>query len=66
MKIKDVTKSTVYYVTTDEDEFYEYVRHSAIGWGVVMGESEEPVYDCEELEDLFQASLKEEGKEKGK
>ncbi len=58
MIIKEVVKSTVFLVTTDEDVYNEYTRYSATNWTVRMGESDEPVYDCKELEDLFQVSHK--------
>lgn len=54
MKIKKITKSEIFHVVTDEAGYYEYIRHSATCWTRTMGESDEPVYDCEELEALFQ------------
>jgi len=54
MKIINATKSIVFYVETDENELNKYTRHSSENWTVTMGESDEPVYDCEELEKLFQ------------
>lgn len=54
MKIMDVGVSVepIYYVTTDEMEFNEY-RKQGDNWEVAMGESWEPVYRTEELDELF-------------
>jgi hypothetical protein len=49
-----ITQSTIFYVELDEDE---YTRHSATNWTTVMGESDEPVYDCAWLEKLFQKEM---------
>jgi len=54
MKIVNAEKSIVFYVETDEKELNRYTRHSSCSWTVIMGESDEPVYDCEDLEKLFQ------------
>ncbi len=54
MKIKRVSEIHSFTVVTDEDEHYEYTRYAADSWYVMMGESNEPVYNCEELERLFQ------------
>lgn len=53
MYITDVSKETIYYVQTDEDLHYFYTRHGPNHWTVRMGESDELVYDCKELEQLF-------------
>lgn len=52
-----VSKITAHVVDTDEAEFSHYTRYSATSWFVTMGESDEPVYDCEELEKAFQKFL---------
>lgn len=52
--IKGIEKSEIYYVTTDEEDYNEYIRYSASSWMVRIGESEEPMYDCDELEEEFQ------------
>lgn len=57
MRIIEVSKAVIFYVTTDSDELYEYKRYSADNWTVIMGESDEPVYDCEDLEEMFQKWL---------
>ena len=57
MKIEGITKAEIHFVTTDEEDYYEYTRYSATNWTVRMGESDEPVYDCEELESMFQRAL---------
>ena len=54
MKITEITKSTIHYVVTDEEDYCEYTRHSALNWTRVIGESDEPVYCCEGLESMFQ------------
>ena len=54
MRIKEVTKSTVFYVKTGGNEPRQYTRYSSDNWSVLMGESEEPVYECQELEEEFQ------------
>lgn len=57
MKIEEITKAEIHFVTTDEEDYYEYTRYSATNWTVRMGESDEPVYDCKELESMFQRAL---------
>lgn len=57
MKIEKIDKITIFYVTTDEEEYNEYKRYSSEHWTVSMGESDELVYDCEKLEELFQKEL---------
>ena len=59
MKIKDVTESVELSITTDEEDYNEYVRYSADKWYVWMGESLEPCYGCEEQEKVYQEYLKE-------
>lgn len=54
MTIKEVTKATIFYVETNEEYYNRYIRHGENSWTVAIGESDEPVYDCEELESLFQ------------
>ena len=58
MKILDVRESKSYNVETDEPELYLYTRYGSDNWYVRMGESDEPVYDCEEIEALFQEYIK--------
>ena len=55
MNIKSVTPQTVHFVETDGGDIYQYTRYGANSWTVRMGESDEQVYDCEELEAAFQA-----------
>jgi hypothetical protein len=57
MKIKQVDKATIYYVETDEKDWHYYIRHGADSWCLLMGESWEIQYDCEELEKEFQEWL---------
>jgi hypothetical protein len=42
-------------VETDNADFPRHTRYGPNSWTVTMGESEEPVYDCAELEAAFQA-----------
>jgi len=51
MKILEVEQVTCFSVETEEEQ---YIRYGPYCWYVIIGESEEPVYDCEELERLFQ------------
>ena len=57
MAIKEIAKSEVHFIETDEEDYYSYTRYSATNWTVVMGESDEPVSDCEELEAEFQRAI---------
>ena len=54
MKITSIAKAEIHHITTDEEEHHYYIRYSPDSWMVTMGESEETVYDCEELEEAFQ------------
>jgi len=54
MKITNVEPISGVRVTTDQPEFNEYTRYGPDCWYVTMGESDEPVYDCRELERLYQ------------
>lgn len=57
MKIETIAKAEVHFVTTDEEDYYEYTRYSSTNWTVRMGESDEPVHNCEEIEGMFQSEL---------
>ena len=57
LKIISAGEAIINYVTTNEPELNSYTRHSPTNWTVVMGESSEPVYDCKEIEALFQAHI---------
>lgn len=63
MNITETRPIAAIGVTTDEDEFSEYTRYEADAWYRQMGESDEPVYDCEELEDLYQRYIKNQNEE---
>jgi len=57
MNVTEISKHTVHYLETDEEDWNFYTRYSADNWSVRMGESDEPVYDNEtiaELEAAFQ------------
>jgi hypothetical protein len=60
MKILKVTPISGFIVETNEDEQFSYTRHGADCWYVKMGESDEPVYDCKEIEAKFQEYIKSE------
>lgn len=51
IKIEEIREFVSHTVETDENT---YTRHSSQCWTIVMGESEEPVYDCNELEKAYQ------------
>ncbi|MCP5006680.1 MAG: hypothetical protein GY941_22465 [Planctomycetes bacterium] len=54
MNVESISKTVVFVMRTDDDELFNYTRYSADNWFVTMGESDEHVYDSEELEELFQ------------
>ena len=54
MKINSIERFIGFIVETDDEEWPTYTRFCADNWTVRMGESEEQVYHCEELEALFQ------------
>lgn len=49
--IEEITPITGFRVETNDETYY---RWSADSWTIVIGESEEPVYNCAELEGAFQ------------
>ena len=57
MKITEITKIVSFLIETDEEYPNEYTRYSSDNWTVRMGESDEPLYDCEEIEKLYQEWL---------
>lgn len=52
--IKGIEKSEINYVTTADEDYNEYIRYSSSSWMVRIGESEDPIYACDELEKEFQ------------
>ena len=58
MKITSIEKIESFIIKTDEDDYYQYHRYGSDSWFVTMGESEEPVHYCEEIEKLFQEYIK--------
>ena len=57
MNVTKISKQTVHYLETDEEDWNFYTRYSADNWSVRMGESDESVCDKEtitELEVAFQ------------
>jgi len=54
MKIVTTTTITAEIVETTEKEWPTYTRYGPDSWTNTMGESEEQVYDCEELEKAYQ------------
>jgi hypothetical protein len=57
MKVVDFMKTVVYFVETNESNYSFYTRYDADNWTKRMGESDEPIFDCEELEKQFQIKL---------
>lgn len=57
MKVVDFMKAIVYFVETDESNYTFYTRYAADNWTKRIGESDEPVFDCKELERQFQIKL---------
>lgn len=54
MEIKSIDETVVYTVVTDQPGWDTYHRYGAETWMIGMGESDEMVYDCSELESKFQ------------
>ena len=54
MKITEVTKVICFFIETDDEDNYMYNRYGANNWTVRMGESDEPLYNCDEIEKLYQ------------
>ena len=54
VNITNIVQSTIHLVKTDESECANYIRYSADCWMQSMGESDEPIYDCAWIEQLFQ------------
>jgi len=59
MKIQTTFSQIIDVIITDEDEYIEYTRYNRDCWFMSMGESTERLYDCEEIEKLYQDYLKE-------
>jgi len=57
MKITEVTKIVCFLIETDDEYNCMYTRYSADNWTVRIGESDEPLYDCKEIESLYQEWL---------
>jgi len=51
MKVERVSVLECFAMYTDEGTYY---RYGADSWYFSIGESDEPVYDCEHLEAAFQ------------
>ncbi len=60
MKIIKVLERTTFSVETEGDNNYNdiYTRYSADSWTVRIGESDEPLYECKNIELLYQEWLK--------
>ena len=57
MNVIQINKRTVHYLETDEEDCNFYTRYSANTWSVVIGDSNEFIYNNEtiaELEAWFQ------------
>lgn len=57
IKINNITHSTIIYVETNESDCPNYIRYGKDCWIQRMGESDEPLYDCEWIEELFQEEI---------
>jgi hypothetical protein len=53
MKIKKITKIERFIVETDDSDFPIYIRYGDNCWANQMGDSEEMIYEFDELEELF-------------
>ena len=51
IEIEEIVPISGYRVDTTGGVLY---RYSADDWTIVIGESEEPLYDCENMEKAFQ------------
>jgi len=56
MKILNIKETKYTYIETDEDDYYRYGPNY---WMIQIGESQEPVYFCEDLEAEYQNYIKE-------
>lgn len=54
MKILGVKEIRSEIVDVDGSDYTTYERYSSDNWTVLMGESWEPCYSCEELEKAYQ------------
>lgn len=54
MKIQLIEEQTCYIVETDEKEGFTYRRNAPEAWERLFGESWEPLWNCEKMEELFQ------------
>ena len=60
MKVKKVTKQTIYYLHIEGEDEGIYTRYCSDHWTFRMGESDEMVYNkhtISYLEELFQESI---------
>ena len=55
VKIESVTPIQAHRVVIESEDYPYHTRYSENHWTVTMGESEESVRDCSELEAAFQA-----------
>ena len=57
MKITEVTKIVCFSIETDEEYPNEYTRYGANNWTVKFFDSVVELYNCEEIEKLYQEWL---------
>lgn len=55
MAITKITPISGEQIETDKNEYPTFLRWASDNWERIMGESTEPVYDCEGLEHEYQA-----------
>lgn len=58
MKITSISKSNGITIFTDEEHNNHYTRYDWDSYTVRMGESDEPLYNCEKIEKLYQEYIK--------
>ena len=58
MAVISVEPVVAVFVTTDDDETYEYTRYGPDCWYFSIGESKEPLYNCAEIEQQYQQYLR--------
>lgn len=60
MEIRNIEKSTVFFMETDKKGCCLYTRYAKDNWTISwrIGEGDEPAYGCEDLEKAFQENVK--------
>lgn len=58
MSIINVQKRTAFLVETDDSEQYMFTRYASDVWFITIGQADEPHYQCEEIEAMYQEYIK--------